>query len=298
MSRYALKRADASLSIPVKNGFVLGRASVDEFREVMRISGKHLKLHVKKDGIYVEDLGSTNFTFVNSEQLPPGEKRKLEIGDIVSLAGEEELYLVPEDAGSEAAAETDPHAGIKFDNSGVYRDPSKSDKVKVAAFAFICVAFLLGAYAFYAKEKERQARGRTVVREVATATKPQAKEDERKLLIEAIDHYTNRVAMVMAKGPNGRDYEKINKSIEDEFLPGLHGMRDWIQELQKRYPGDLGLKHAYDGLGHFEVVLRLMQHQTNRDVANEEDGQLLRVRDRLAAKDLKKAKEYLSQPYK
>ena len=38
-----------------------------------------------EDGWSIRDEGSTNFTYVNSVKLAPGEKRRLKNGDLVSL---------------------------------------------------------------------------------------------------------------------------------------------------------------------------------------------------------------------
>ncbi|MEP0815214.1 MAG: FHA domain-containing protein [bacterium] len=56
------------------------------------ISGAHAKIDVREDGIFITDLGSTNGTYVGSEQLPPNAERALAEGESVML-GETELRL-------------------------------------------------------------------------------------------------------------------------------------------------------------------------------------------------------------
>ncbi len=61
------------------------RLDGDEFA-----SARHARIDPKPDGVWVEDLGSTNGTFVNGDQLTA--KRLLQPGDILKV-GETELRL-------------------------------------------------------------------------------------------------------------------------------------------------------------------------------------------------------------
>ena len=54
-------------------------------------SGRHARIDPRPDGVWVDDLGSTNGTFVNDERITS--KRLLEPGDVVRV-GETELRLV------------------------------------------------------------------------------------------------------------------------------------------------------------------------------------------------------------
>ncbi len=62
------------------------------------VSRIHAKLHVMEDGIYLEDLNSTNGTFVNEEAVLGKEKKKLRDGDRVRFAASE--YVFHEKQGS------------------------------------------------------------------------------------------------------------------------------------------------------------------------------------------------------
>lgn len=52
------------------------------------ISRIHARIEIGKQGIFLEDLNSTNGTLVNGELLQYREKRLLQKGDLISLAGE------------------------------------------------------------------------------------------------------------------------------------------------------------------------------------------------------------------
>lgn len=69
--------------------FVLGKngAVVDGLVNLSpTISRTHCKIWQKKDGFFVEDLKSKNFTWVNGIRLEPGILTKLEDGDVLRLA--------------------------------------------------------------------------------------------------------------------------------------------------------------------------------------------------------------------
>lgn len=84
---------DAGNTIEISATTVVGRddgngiqLEGDEFA-----SGRHAKIEPRPDGVWVDDLGSTNGTFVNDERITS--KRLLAPGDVVRV-GETELRLV------------------------------------------------------------------------------------------------------------------------------------------------------------------------------------------------------------
>lgn len=79
--------------IDVDSGPVsFGRAAGNEIRleQDTFVSGRHARFEARADGLWVEDTGSTNGTFVNGEQV--NAPRRLERGDLVRL-GETELEV-------------------------------------------------------------------------------------------------------------------------------------------------------------------------------------------------------------
>src|SRR5262245_40426407 len=83
-SAYRLKPAGAGAEIEIKDGMVIGRnPDCDVVLTDGHPSRKHARLNLKADGLWVEDLGSANGTFVNGEQI--AQARKLVTGDRLSF---------------------------------------------------------------------------------------------------------------------------------------------------------------------------------------------------------------------
>lgn len=61
------------------------RLERDEF-----VSARHARIEPRKDGLWIDDLGSTNGTFVNSRRVKSGQQ--LKPGDVLRI-GETELQL-------------------------------------------------------------------------------------------------------------------------------------------------------------------------------------------------------------
>lgn len=59
------------------------------------VSRFHAKLMKKEDGLYILDLNSTNGTFINGKPIDAGKEYRLEVGDMVSFAGN--AFFVAED---------------------------------------------------------------------------------------------------------------------------------------------------------------------------------------------------------
>lgn len=86
ISAWMLKANSAPLTgqfFPVNSGFVIGRdESADIVVPLSFISRSHAKLSVKKERLYLEDMGSSNGTFVNDEKIKSTE---LKNNDVISL---------------------------------------------------------------------------------------------------------------------------------------------------------------------------------------------------------------------
>lgn len=63
---------------------VIGRSQeADIFLSDRRVSSRHARIYLKEDHFFLEDLGSTNGTFVNG--LPIKTPYRLEIGDKITI---------------------------------------------------------------------------------------------------------------------------------------------------------------------------------------------------------------------
>lgn len=77
---------------------ILGSSSQysDIYLPLPMVSRVHARIEVSGDGTYLEDMNSTNGTQVNGEDLNYRERRKLQKGDIISIAGESYTYVIVE----------------------------------------------------------------------------------------------------------------------------------------------------------------------------------------------------------
>ena len=78
--QHVLDSAPVTLGRAGRNEIALGR---DEFA-----SAEHARLEPRRDGVWIEDTGYTNGTFVNGEQV--ARPRKLRAGDVIRI-GETDL---------------------------------------------------------------------------------------------------------------------------------------------------------------------------------------------------------------
>jgi len=49
------------------------------------VSRRHARIHQSEDGIFIEDMGSTNGTYINNQPLIPFKLYPLELGDLLQL---------------------------------------------------------------------------------------------------------------------------------------------------------------------------------------------------------------------
>lgn len=88
-SRIVLKNIDTNEIIkPDKFPFVIGsqKEKCDYCISDKTVSRRHIRLVESKEGLSVQDLNSTNHTYVNDEIIEKGKPRNIKEGDIVSLA--------------------------------------------------------------------------------------------------------------------------------------------------------------------------------------------------------------------
>lgn len=58
------------------------------------ISRQHAKLHLEADTYYIEDLGSSNGTYVNNDSVPKGERFEIGAGDVIALGKEDKVTFL------------------------------------------------------------------------------------------------------------------------------------------------------------------------------------------------------------
>ncbi len=77
-----------------KEALTIGKRKeeVDVVVEDISVSRMHARIIKETDGVYLEDLNSTNGTFKNGLRMEPYEKRKLETGDEIKLGKKELIY--------------------------------------------------------------------------------------------------------------------------------------------------------------------------------------------------------------
>jgi pSer/pThr/pTyr-binding forkhead associated (FHA) protein len=91
-----LARVPDGRALPVQSGFVLGRGgeTSDFFQDIMTVSRRHARV-TRSDGTWeIEDLGSTNGTWVNGRKIEPGNRRSIKKGDVVSLSMACEMRVI------------------------------------------------------------------------------------------------------------------------------------------------------------------------------------------------------------
>jgi len=82
--------------ITVKNGDVIGRqASGSEiFKNFPTVSRKHARITYESGNWFIEDLNSTNGTYINGERIKPYERRKITEKDKINLSISVEVNLI------------------------------------------------------------------------------------------------------------------------------------------------------------------------------------------------------------
>lgn len=78
----------AQTIIPNEFPCIIGKSkkSSDCIIEDKTISRVHLRINEEEDGYYIEDLNSTNGTYLNGERIKPHQLEKINIGDIIKLS--------------------------------------------------------------------------------------------------------------------------------------------------------------------------------------------------------------------
>ncbi|WP_394826847.1 FHA domain-containing protein [Pendulispora albinea] len=93
---------EAHAAAPTEGAVTIGRdPTCDLYIAHRSVSRVHAKLHAIRGGFCIEDLGSTNGTWVQGEAVPPGTRSPVTFGDVVEIGGtlltlqEAELFTSP-----------------------------------------------------------------------------------------------------------------------------------------------------------------------------------------------------------
>ncbi|WP_029523660.1 FHA domain-containing protein [Persephonella sp. KM09-Lau-8] len=83
--------------LTIKSGDTLGRQAVGSeiFKDFPTVSRKHAKISFENEEWFIEDLNSTNGTYVNGEKIK--EKRKIKTGDKINLSMSLEAKVIGQD---------------------------------------------------------------------------------------------------------------------------------------------------------------------------------------------------------
>jgi hypothetical protein len=86
-SMYRLESMDAQCRVSIEKEMVIGREySLKEYLgNKPFVSRKHAKLTLEADGLYIENLSNTNYTYVNNRRIT--QKTRLSDGDEIGLGG-------------------------------------------------------------------------------------------------------------------------------------------------------------------------------------------------------------------
>ena len=81
--------------IIVKSGDVVGRQGVgaEYLNGFKTVSRRHARFYKKGDQWFIEDVGSTNGTFVNDRPIPPNQRHEIKDGDTVKLSSQVSLRV-------------------------------------------------------------------------------------------------------------------------------------------------------------------------------------------------------------
>ncbi len=58
------------------------------------ISRQHALIHIEAEKYYIEDLGSSNGTYVNSVSVATGERQEISSGDVIALGKEDKVTFI------------------------------------------------------------------------------------------------------------------------------------------------------------------------------------------------------------
>lgn len=94
---YVYRSADGESVAILVDEFIIGKGVQDVSYRIddnPNISRKHVKITRNYNDYYIEDLNSTNGTYVNGVQLVPGQKQLLQQNDVIMMGNEELIFMI------------------------------------------------------------------------------------------------------------------------------------------------------------------------------------------------------------
>jgi predicted component of type VI protein secretion system len=110
------KKGTFSIRLPI----VVGRSEEVKFRvQQDRVSRKHCEFFGQDGVVFLRDLGSTNGTFLNDEQVPASEKTPIDSGAVVRVGGLAFRVEYDMPSGMQTTAVGEPKAKASDDTIGL-----------------------------------------------------------------------------------------------------------------------------------------------------------------------------------
>jgi len=67
---------------------------LSELQDAEIVSRQHAMIHIETEKYYIEDLGSSNGTYVNNASVAKGERREINSGDVIALGKEDKVTFI------------------------------------------------------------------------------------------------------------------------------------------------------------------------------------------------------------
>ncbi len=100
-----LVSSDGALEFPLKRGEnTIGREAADVLLVNSTVSRKHGRVLVEDAGVFIEDIGSANGTFVDGVKLEPNQRVEIKDGSEITIGSVVMKYIAPEAPESEPVA--------------------------------------------------------------------------------------------------------------------------------------------------------------------------------------------------
>ena len=90
----ALPEEEATVTLGKPNSNRPPDINLSDVPDAAIISREHANIHIEAETYYIEDLDSSNGTYVNNNSVPPRERQELSPEDIIALGKEEKVTFI------------------------------------------------------------------------------------------------------------------------------------------------------------------------------------------------------------